>query len=263
MVEYYKTNKGYYFKIIKNKKIRISKDEYSKNNKKKGGAHNLQSAQIPQYIVSNHIGWVIILHGKTISPGLSPHRQANQELPQLPLNVALYLYSPILDKLASSANKIKPILTSLCKAASNPNTNGTQMRSIADKGYNISKVEPGSFFYDMYLGGPHEWIPKESYGVFRCDQNGEYNPIQQLENPEEHTTLGHIINNILTLAPYYNHSIHIFSCRGKSKRDANIWDTYYNNHKKNKKYIMANSFNLPFRGELPNEYMPPGLKRGW
>ena len=80
MVEYYKTIKNYYFKIIKNKKIRISKEEYLKNNKKKGGA----------YMQPNHIGWVVMMHGLTIAPGQSPHRQYGQDLPRLPLNVALY-----------------------------------------------------------------------------------------------------------------------------------------------------------------------------
>ena len=264
MVEYYKTNKGYYFKIKKNKKIRISKEEFLKKNKQKGGSNNSEEAQIKQIAESlkslkhectapNHMGWVIMLHGNIIPPDLSKH---DQYLPQLPLNVALYLYTPIFSLLKSNISQTKKLLTGLCKVACNPNTNGSQMREIIDKGYNISKVEPGSFYYDMNLGGSRGFVPKETYGLFRCDKNNNFYPIQILENPEDFTTLGYIVNEITKSNPTYNHSIHIFSCRGKSKPESHIWDTY-----KNK--LPINSFKLPFYGELPNQYMPTGLKRGW
>ena len=271
MVKYYKTNKNYYFKIVKNKKIRISKEEYLKNNKKKGGAYNSQSLRAQQYAqqyaqaqqyhvdqqihtVPNHMGWVIALHGKTIPPSQSPHIEIGQEFPQLPLNVALYLYTPLSTSLSSSASLMKKTLGRLCRVACNPDPNGSQMRSIANQKYKISKVEPGSFFYDMYLGGPREWVPKETYGFFRCDKDNNFNPIQLLDYPENFTTLGYLISYILKSFPNFNHSIHIYSCRDRIEKSHSQW---------NKNNMLANSFNLPFKGELPNEYTPPGKKRGY
>ena len=251
MVEYYKTNKNYYFKIVKNKKIIISKEEYLKNNKKKGGA----------YMQPNHIGWVVMMHGLTIAPGQSPHREYGQDLPRLPLNVALYLYAPIGKSAISRKSSERQLQLVLCKAACNPDTNGRIMSAIADKGYNISKVEPGSFFYDMYLGGPRGNINIESYGVFRCNEHDNCKPIQQLPNPESTTTLGTIIQNILNTNPGINHSIHIWACRDTSSRNSQKWNNYYN--RENNTKIAANSLKLPFSGQLPNKYMPPGLQRGW
>jgi len=50
MVEYKKYKSGYCYKIYKNKKIRISNEEYKKNSQK-GGMHSIHPSNLPRNLI--------------------------------------------------------------------------------------------------------------------------------------------------------------------------------------------------------------------
>ena len=81
MVKYYETQNGYYYKIIKNKKKRISKKEYIKLNLK-GGSNSPVSQ--PEYIYLYHSTNDKTVYESILQNGLKNPIQLGQRVPKNP-----------------------------------------------------------------------------------------------------------------------------------------------------------------------------------
>ena len=232
MVKYYETTGGYFYKIIKNNKKRISKKEYMKKNLKGGIGSNNNMGSNNANNSNNNMGsnnannsnnnnnynncfnedfkdnnWIVLLHGTM-----------TDEEYKLPDNIQLYNYASLGDPYRiylppDPRAAGQPDMNKICNTAENT---GSFIESIIGKVEHISKAEGGEMIFDMVLGGPSNKIPDDVYGIFRCI-DGKPERVEGIDLEDGWITL----HELLEIISEYDgenlqtcNTVHILSCRG-------------------------------------------------